>query len=190
VSLRSTSFAVWSNLRIETILGKVKAQSHEQACFSRHALNYCKGKALRIDGGGHEMNRSSKRWKGLTLLGVSLVLGGSLVAGSVRQGQQSAPDNTKTNQGDANKGATTADQQKMNPTDRNITKQIRSSIYKDKSLSTYAHNIKIISQDGKVTLKGPVRSEDEKINIEAKAAAVAGAANVTSQLEVAPEKQS
>ena len=78
----------------------------------------------------------------------------------------------------------------MNPTDRNITKQIRSAIYKDKSLSTYAHNIKIISQDGKVTLKGPVRSEDEKANVEAKAAAVVGATNVTSQIEVAPPKQS
>ena len=80
--------------------------------------------------------------------------------------------------------------QKMNTTDRNITKQIRSAIYKDKSLSTYAHNIKIISQDGKVTLKGPVRTDDEKTSIEAKAAAVVGEGNVTSQLEVAPAKQS
>ncbi len=70
----------------------------------------------------------------------------------------------------------------MNPADRNITKQIRSAIYKDKSLSTYAHNIKIITQDGKVTLKGPVRTEDEKAGIEAKAAAVVGADNVTNQL--------
>jgi osmotically-inducible protein OsmY len=74
----------------------------------------------------------------------------------------------------------------MNPADRDITKQIRSSIYKDKSLSTYAHNIKIITQDGKVTLKGPVRSEDEKAGIEAKAAAVVGAENVTNHLKVAP----
>jgi osmotically-inducible protein OsmY len=60
---------------------------------------------------------------------------------------------------------------------------------KDKSLSTYAHNIKIITRDGKVTLKGPVRSEDEKAAIEAKAATVAGADNVTDQLTVAPPKQ-
>jgi hyperosmotically inducible protein len=51
----------------------------------------------------------------------------------------------------------------------------------------YAHNIKIITQDGKVTLRGPVRSEDEKASIEAKAVAVAGAGNVTNQLEVAPK---
>ena len=79
---------------------------------------------------------------------VALLIVGSLLASPVAQGQQSAPDNTKTNQGDANKGATTADQQKMNTVDQNITKQIRSSIMKDKSLSTYAHNIKIIAQAG------------------------------------------
>lgn len=126
--------------------------------------------------------------KTLTLLGASLLLSATLVASPVQQDQQPAPDNTKTNQGDASKGAVTADQQKMNPTDRNNTKQIRSAIMKDKSLSTYAHNVKIISQDGKVTLKGPVRSDDEKTNIEAKAAAVVGADNVTSQLEVTPAK--
>jgi hyperosmotically inducible protein len=127
--------------------------------------------------------------KGL-LLTASTVLGLWLGAGPQVRAQQNAPDNTKTNQGDANKGATTADQQKMNAADRNITKEIRSSITKDKSLSTYAHNIKIITQDGKVTLKGPVRSEDEKAAIESKAVAIAGANNVTDQLEVAPPKQS
>jgi osmotically-inducible protein OsmY len=119
-----------------------------------------------------------------------LVLGLWLCAGPRIFAQQNAPDNTKTNQGDANKGATTADQQKMNAADRNITKEIRSSIMKDKSLSTYAHNVKIITQDGKVTLKGPVRSEDEKATIESKALAIAGANNVTNQLEVAPPKHS
>jgi len=123
-------------------------------------------------------------------LTASTVLGLWLGAGPQVRAQQNAPDNTKTNQGDANKGATTADQQKMNAADRNITKEIRSSITKDKSLSTYAHNIKIITQDGKVTLKGPVRSEDEKAAIESKAVAIAGANNVTDQLEVAPPKQS
>lgn len=118
-----------------------------------------------------------------------LVLGLWLAASPQMQAQN-APDNTKNNRGDANKGATTADQQKMNTADHNITKEIRSSIIKDKSLSTYAHNIKIITQDGKVTLKGPVRSEEEKAGIESKAVAIAGANNVTNQLEVVPPKQS
>jgi osmotically-inducible protein OsmY len=57
---------------------------------------------------------------------------------------------------------------------------------KDKSLSTYAHNVKIIARDGMVTLKGPVRSEEEKRVVETKANEVAGANKVTSQLEVKP----
>ena len=76
----------------------------------------------------------------------------------------------------------------MNTTDRDITKNIRASIMSDKSLSTYAHNVKIITRDGKVTLKGPVRTDKEKSDVEAKGAAVAGDANVTSQIEVAPPK--
>jgi osmotically-inducible protein OsmY len=59
---------------------------------------------------------------------------------------------------------------------------------KDKTLSTYSHNIKIITQNGKVTLKGPVRSDEEKSNIEAKAAAIAGADNVSDLLTVVPSK--
>ena len=125
----------------------------------------------------------------LSVLGMTLFFGASLLAGHIPQsGQQPAPDNRKNNQGDASKDAMTADQQKMNPADRDTTKQIRKSIMQDKSLSTYAHNIKIITRDGKVTLKGPVRSDDDKANIEAKAVAVAGAGNVTNQLEIAPKQ--
>ena len=134
------------------------------------------------------MNFAPKIGKCLWLLGATLFLSASLVTGAVQQDQQPAPDNSKTNQGDASKGAVTAEQQKMNPADRNTTKQIRSAIFKDKSLSTYAHNIKIITRDGHVTLKGPVRSEDEKTTIAAKAEAVAGAGNVDDQLTIALPK--
>ena len=89
--------------------------------------------------------------------------------------QQTPPDNTKVNKADRAKGAVTADQQKENATDRELSKKIRQAVVGDKSLSTYAHNIKIVSQDGQVTLKGPVRSEAEKATIEAKAAEIAGA---------------
>ena len=95
------------------------------------------------------------------------------------------PDNTKVNKRDRNAGEVTADQQKMNATDRELTRKIRRSIMADKSLSTYAHNIKIISQNGAVTLKGPVRSDDEKKAVMAKAVAVAGSADkVTDQISV------
>ena len=125
----------------------------------------------------------------LLILGACLTLGASVPARIARQDtQQPAADNSKTNKRDQNSATPTADQQKMNPADRDLTKKIRASINSDKSLSTYAHNIKIISQDGKVTLRGPVRSEDDKAAIEAKATEVAGAGNVTSLLELAPPK--
>ena len=99
-----------------------------------------------------------------------------------------APDNSKTNQRDQSHGEPTADQQKENRSDRDITQQIRQSITKDKSLSTYAHNIKIITQNGQVTLKGPVRSESEKQSIETKATEVAGADKVTNDLDIKPKQ--
>jgi|HubBroStandDraft_6_1064221.scaffolds.fasta_scaffold134943_3 hyperosmotically inducible protein len=137
------------------------------------------------------MNPTFRSGNPLPLLGVSLLIAVGLFAipspSSARSWQEQS-DNTKMNKGDANKDATTADQQKMNPNDRVITQKIRAEIMKDKSLSTYAHNVKIITQDGKVTLKGPVRTADEKTSVESKAAAVAGDANVTSQLEIAPPK--
>jgi Predicted periplasmic or secreted lipoprotein len=62
--------------------------------------------------------------------------------------------------------------------------KIRKSIVGDKSLSTYGHNVKVIVRSGVVTLKGPVQSEDEKKNIGAKAADVAGADKVQNELTV------
>ena len=99
---------------------------------------------------------------------------------------QTPPDNTKVNQRDKDKTEPTADQQKENQSDRDIAQQIRKSVMKDKSLSTYAHNVKIIAQNGMVTLKGPVTSDDEKKSIETKAAAVVGQDKVTNELEVKP----
>ena len=125
---------------------------------------------------------------------LSLVFAGFLVGGSaglLAQDSTTQPtpaaDNTKMNQRDRNSNEPTADQQKDNRSDREITRQIRQSIMKDKSLSTYAHNVKIISQNGMVTLKGPVRSEEEKKSIEAKASEVAGESKVTSELDVKPK---
>jgi hyperosmotically inducible periplasmic protein len=117
-----------------------------------------------------------------------LALVAVLAAGSLAftqdQSQTPAADNTKTNQADRNSGEATADQQKENRPDRDITRDIRRSIMQDKSLSTYAHNVKIISENGMVTLKGPVRSEEEKNAIEAKAAEIVGKDKVTNQLTV------
>jgi hyperosmotically inducible periplasmic protein len=98
------------------------------------------------------------------------------------------PDNTKVNKQDRAAGAATADQQKENRGDRDLTQQIRKAVVEDKSLSSYAHNVKIIAQNGAVTLKGPVRSDEEKKTIVTKAEEVAGAGKVTDQLTVKPGK--
>ena len=95
-----------------------------------------------------------------------------------------APDNTKINQRDRASHEVTADQQKNNKTDTEITRRIRQDLMKDKDLSTYAHNIKIITIDGKVTLKGPVNSKEEESKILAYARTVAGDENVTDQIDV------
>jgi hyperosmotically inducible protein len=97
------------------------------------------------------------------------------------------PDNTAVNKRDQTPGEATADQQKMNAADRDITAKIRRSIMADKSLSTYAHNVKIISQDGTVTLKGPVRSDDEVKAIVSMATDATGSADkVVNQMSVKP----
>src|SRR4029077_662748 len=82
-------------------------------------------------------------------------------------------DNTKVNTRDRDKAAVTADQQKDNALDRDLTHRIRRALVQDKSLSSYAHNVKVITQGLQVTLKGPVRSEDEKQRVEQKATEMA-----------------
>ena len=132
------------------------------------------------------MSRNSVQLSKLLLPLGSLVFCVSVVATALPRDQNTpppAPDNTSENK---DQTRPTADQQKMNSTDRTITQRIRKAIHQDTSLSTYAHNIKVITQDGKVTLRGPVRSEEEKNNLQAKAVAVAGEENVTNRLEIAP----
>jgi len=98
--------------------------------------------------------------------------------------QNPPPDNTSVNKRDRNSSEQTADQAKNTLSDREIMRHIRRDVVKDKSLSTDAHNIKIISEHGKVTLKGPVHSEDEKKAIEEHAQKYAGDGNVTDAITV------
>ena len=95
------------------------------------------------------------------------VLGAFAVAGllfipAFSAGAQTPADNTKVNKGDRAKGAVTADQQKENAADREITQKIRRALMDDKSLSTYAHNVKVVAQEGQVTLKGPCGARPRK----------------------------
>ena len=92
-----------------------------------------------------------------------------------------SPDNSANNKAHV----TTAEQQSVGTSDRLLTQKIRKSIIADKSLSMYGHNVKIITRDGVVTLKGPVHTDEEKQNIGAIAAEAAGGPDkVTNQLTV------
>ncbi|MBB5339758.1 BON domain-containing protein [Tunturiibacter gelidoferens] len=95
--------------------------------------------------------------------------------------QTTPPDNSKQNKAQQ----PTADTQAHGGTsDRQTTAQIRKAIIADKSLSTYAHNVKIITVNGTVTLKGPVSSDDEKQKVASVAASVVSADKVTNDLTV------
>jgi len=119
------------------------------------------------------------------LSGLLFVFCGVAIEGPPAAGQ--APDDSKTNQKD--RGSATADNQSESAGDRELSRKIRRAVTSDKSLSTYAHNVKIITIDGRVTLKGPVRSEEEKASIFAKAAEIAGKANITDEITVQPKQQ-
>jgi len=121
------------------------------------------------------------------LLATAMVISPAMVTA---QSQSTQPDNTKVNERDRSKSEKTADQAKNTTNDLDTMQKIRKSIMGDSSLSTYAHNVKVISKNGKVTLKGPVRSEEEKQTVEQKATEVAGAGNVTNQITIKPEKSS
>ena len=113
---------------------------------------------------------------------------GCAAQANAQDAQQPAPDNSKTNQRDRDKAAATADRQKTSAEDQELTRKIRAAVTADKSLSTYAHNVKIITREGIVTLKGPVRSSEEKNAVLSKAREIAGEGNVTDKMDVAPPK--
>jgi hyperosmotically inducible protein len=121
---------------------------------------------------------------------VYCLLVSSMLAGSyaVAQTTSVAPDNSKTNKLDASNATATADTQSNNSADIDLARRIRQSVVADKSLSTYAHNVKIITNGGRVTLNGVVRSDAEKSAVETKAADIAGKERVTSDLKVSPGK--
>ncbi len=80
--------------------------------------------------------------------------------------------------------AKTADNQPNAKEDRLTTQKVRRAIVADKGLSTYAHNVKIITENGTVTLKGPVKSDEEKQKVTTAAAGVVSQDKVVDQLTV------
>ena len=121
-------------------------------------------------------------------IALALILSSALLGlGTVTMAQDSlpaVPDNSAVNVRDRAPGAMTAGQQSNAKSDVEITREIRRAVVKDHSLSMLAHNVKIVSANGNVTLRGPVKTEEEKTAIASKAHAIAGAGKVDDQLEV------
>ncbi len=124
----------------------------------------------------------------LRILAVAITLTSSVVAVAANATiptQQTVPpparpDNTKVNK----QAGPTADQQSQAKSDLAISQKIRQAVMKDKTLSITAHNCKIITQKGLVTLRGPVNTAAEKDTIGAIALKIAGEGNVTNELAV------
>ena len=91
-----------------------------------------------------------------------------------------APDNSGQNKNHAD----TADNQTNSKDDRQITAKIRKAIVAQKDLSTYAHNVKIVTVHGEVTLKGPVQTEDEKQKVASLASTVVSSDKIVNVLTV------
>ena len=107
-------------------------------------------------------------------------------AGCDKGNASNAPaDNTRVNQRDQNTAALTPTDQGENDVDRTITQKVRQGVMKDDALSTTAKNVKIITTNSVVTLRGPVKNEKERSDIATIAAGTDGVTRVDNQLEIA-----
>ena len=127
------------------------------------------------------MKRMQLRFLPTAALGVLSMV---LPATAVHAQDGKAPDNSGVNKTQT----PTAGDQHTGKADRLTTQKIRRAVEGDKTLSFYAHQVKIITKGGMVTLKGPVRSDEEKQKIEADAANVVGADKVSNQIMIKPKK--
>ncbi|HEY2386564.1 MAG TPA: BON domain-containing protein [Candidatus Binatia bacterium] len=119
-------------------------------------------------------------------IALSVALASALVSVTpVRAEQQYPADDSGRNVRDQDSNRVTPQDQSNDKTDVRITQQIRKAVVADKELSMSAHNVKIITRKGVVTLRGPVVSAAERSTIEAKASRVTGVTHVDNQLEIA-----
>lgn len=124
----------------------------------------------------------TKLLKSLHLIAVTGTVLSLSIAGvaATAQDQNTKPDNSTQNKNQDQ----TAQNQSSAASDRELTAKVRKAIIADRDLSTYAHNIKIITQNGTVTLKGPVKSDDEKQKIESDVAGIVSHDSIVNQLTV------
>ena len=117
-----------------------------------------------------------------TLLILACVTGLSLAA--IAADEKTKADNTATNERDRSGETKTSGDQSNNSADLKITQAIRQALMKDGELSTTAKNIKVITENGQVTLRGPVKNVQEKARVDQLAKSAAGGARIVDQLDV------
>jgi len=122
-----------------------------------------------------------------TLLALACLSAFSLAA-LAADNEKAKPDNTTTNERDRSGETKTSGDQSNSSADLKITQAIRQALMKDRELSTTAKNIKVITANGQVTLRGPVKSAQEKAKIDQIAKSAAGGAQVDAQLDVEGSK--
>jgi len=122
-----------------------------------------------------------------TLLVLACVSALSLAA-FASDNEKAKPDNTATNERDRSSETQTSGDQSNSKDDVNTTAAIRRAVVKDDSLSAVAKNVKIVTANGTVTLRGPVKTDAEKAKIAKLAESAAGNAKINNQLEVKTSK--
>jgi hyperosmotically inducible protein len=122
-----------------------------------------------------------------TLLTLACLSGFSLTTFAA-DGEKSKPDNTVTNERDRSGETKTSGDQSNSSADLKITQAIRQALMKDSELSTTAKNVKIITTNGQVTLRGPVKTAQEKTKVDQIAKSAAGGAQIDDQLDVKEAK--
>ena len=110
------------------------------------------------------------------------------LAALAEDNEKTKPDNTVTNDRDRSGETKTSGDQSNSSADLKITQAIRQALMKDRVLSTTAKNIKVITANGQVTLRGPVKSAQEKAKIDQIAKSAAGGAQIDDQLDVKGSK--
>ena len=111
------------------------------------------------------------------------MLASVLTAAPIFAGEYDA-DNTGKNARDRDDQTLTPGDQGQSAADREVTANVRKAIVADDALSMNAHNVKIITRNGVVTLRGPVKSASERSTVAAKAQKVAGVKSVDNKLEI------
>jgi hyperosmotically inducible periplasmic protein len=118
-----------------------------------------------------------------TLLALACLSALSLAAFAA-DNEKAKPDNTSTNERDRSGESKTSGDQSNSSADLKITQAIRQALIKDDQLSTTAKNIKVITANGQVTLRGPVKTAQEKARVDQIAKSAAGGAQIDDQLDV------